>query len=99
MPCEAYSLHRGAKQTKHQGKEVTEGSSSPILSPSVTVPHGLVLLYSDPVITLSKCLTDFFSRDAMEAQQRTLGGHILMIAIHSIYRGLRLGFSLNEPIY
>lgn len=30
--------------------------------------------------------------------QRTLGGHILMIAIHSIYRGLRLGFSLNEPI-
>lgn len=78
------------QNTKHQGKEVTEGSSPHILSPSVTVPHGLVLLYSDPVITLSKCLTDF-SRDTMEAQQRTLGGHVLMIAIHSIYRGVRSG--------
>lgn len=59
VPREAYRLHRGSKQTKHQGKELTEGSSSHIFSPSVMVPHGLVLLYSDPVITLSKCLTDF----------------------------------------
>lgn len=59
VPCEAYSLHRGSKQTKHQGKELAEGSSSHILSPSVIVPHRLVLLYSEPVITLSKCLMDF----------------------------------------
>lgn len=31
-PCEAYSLHRGSKQTKHQGKELTEGSSCHLLS-------------------------------------------------------------------
>lgn len=41
--------------------------------------------YSNPVITLSECLTDFVGTRT-DAQQRTLDGHDVEMVIDSIYR-------------